>query len=161
MAVLANKIRKADFKTSIRGYDKVEVDAYLEVLADEVEIIAKENNQLKEKISRFEKEIREFEIEKQRFKMDQKNIQKELSGLKIRAEKESKIILMDAKLKAENISNEAYRELNKLRKDIDELKEIKESILTRFRLLIREQENIIDTFSKDVKFTLNKKDLND
>ncbi len=53
MKVSPLNIKKQEFTRAMRGYDKEEVEAYLDKLADEFELLQKENDSLKEKSGRI------------------------------------------------------------------------------------------------------------
>ena len=65
MKVSPLSIKKQEFNKSLRGYDKEEVQAYLEKLSDEFEMIQKENDSLKKELENANEKLAEFrKIEK-------------------------------------------------------------------------------------------------
>ena len=151
MAFSPKDIVRHDFSKSLRGYDPVEVEAYLEVLADKFSDILDENKIYREKVKVYERNFKEFDNERNKFRSLQNNTQKSIIELKNKAEREAKIILMDAKLKSEKISTDAYKEVSKLRQEIDELKQLRASFLTRFKNILRQQIETLDLYAKDIK----------
>jgi len=151
MAFSPKDIVRHDFSKSLRGYDPVEVEAYLEVLADKFSDILDDNKVYREKIKAYESNFKEFDYERNKFRSLQNNTQKSIINLKSKAEREAKIILMDAKLKSEKISTDAYKEVSKLRQEIDELKQLRASFLTRFKNILRQQIETLDLYAKDIK----------
>lgn len=53
----AKEILEKDFKTSFRGYNKDEIDKYLDFIIKDYEYFQKENGQLKQENQRLRKEI--------------------------------------------------------------------------------------------------------
>lgn len=151
MAFSPKDIIRHDFSKSLRGYDPVEVEAYLEVLADKFSDVLDENKVYREKIKAYESNFKEFDHERNKFRSLQNNTQKSIIDLKSKAEREAKIILMDAKLKSEKISTDAYKEVSKLRQEIDELKQLRASFLIRFKNILRQQIETLDLYAKDIK----------
>lgn len=151
MAFSPKDILKHDFSKSLRGFDPIEVEAYLEVLADKFSDVLAENKICRDKIEVYEKNFKEFDHERNKFRSLQNNTQKSITDLKVRAEREAKIILMDAKLKAEKISTDAYKEVGTLRQEIDELKQLRASFLTRFKNILRQQIETLDLYARDIK----------
>ena len=54
MKLSPENIKKQEFKNSFRGFDKEEVQAFLEKLADDVDELQKENEELKNRVSSLE-----------------------------------------------------------------------------------------------------------
>lgn len=151
MAFLPKDIIKHQFSKALRGYDPIEVEAYLEVLAEKFTDIMDENRSLREKNETYETNFKEFEAVRNQFRNQQVNAQKDMKTLRVKAEKEAKIILMDAKLKAENIVNSAYKDMSKLRQEIDELKQLKSSFIVRFRTILRQQLDTLELYATDTR----------
>ncbi len=147
MAFTAKDIVKHQFSKSLRGYDPIEVEAYLEVVADKFSDILEENGKLKHKVVTYEKNFKEFDSARYKFKESQVNAQKDLKALRTKAEKEAKIIYMDAKIKSENIINKAYKDVARLRQEVDELRQLKSSFLTRFKTILKQQLETLDIYS--------------
>lgn len=148
MVLKAEDIKKNKFSKSIRGYDPIEVEAYIEVIADQFDVVLQENDNFKIKINNYEKSFNEFESNRDNFKSEQRQVTKELESLRSRAEKEAKIIIMDSKLKRDNIINNAYKEVSRLRQEIDELKMIKNNFITRIKNILRQQIETIEIYEK-------------
>jgi len=157
MAFAAKDIVKHQFSKSLRGYDPIEVEAFLEVVAEKYSDILEENDKLKHKVITYEKNFKEFDSARNRFKDNQVNAQKDLKTLRTKAEKEAKIIYMDAKIKSENIINKAYKDVARLRQEVDELKEIKGSFIDRFKIILQRQLSTLDIYERDGKTEENKK----
>ena len=149
MAFTAKDIVKHQFGKSLRGYDPIEVEAFLEVVSDKFSDILEENTKLKNKVINYEKNYKEFDSARHKFKDNQVNAQKDLKVLRTKAEKEAKIIYMDAKIKSENIVNKAYKDVARLRQEVDELRELKSSISDRFRKMLGDHLKTLDLYSGD------------
>ena len=54
MKVTPLDLRQSRFKTSMRGYDKTEVTALLEAVADDYENTLRDNDRLRQEVSRLE-----------------------------------------------------------------------------------------------------------
>ena len=148
MVLKAEEIKKNKFSKSIRGYDPIEVEAYIEVIADQFDVLLEKNEQAEIKIADYEKNFKEFESNRDNFNTEQRQATRELESLRSRAEKEAKIIIMDAKLKRDNIINNAYKEVSRLRQEIDELKMIKSNFIVRIKNILRQQIETIEIYEK-------------
>lgn len=146
MILQPDEIKRHKFSKAIRGFDPVEVEAFLEIIADNYEKIISEYEDQKEKISEYESNFQEFEINRDNFKREQLKVTKELESLKGKAKKEAKIIIADAKLRSDNIISNAYKEVSRLRQEIDELKMIKSNFITRLKKILRQQIETIEIY---------------
>jgi cell division initiation protein len=122
MKITPLDIQQQQFRVRFRGFDMVEVDNFLDLVANEVEELLKENNQLKEedrkklaKISELEsaqKDVREALISAQRI-MDQ---------MKSNAVKEGELIIEEAKVNARKIIDSAQTQAIQIEGEIGQLR---------------------------------------
>jgi len=100
MKVTPLDIRQQQFHLRFRGFDPVEVDTFLELVAGEIEALMKENARLRETLARRDQDIqrmREGEDELRKALSAIQEIKEEWVG---RAEKQAEQILTEAELKA-------------------------------------------------------------
>jgi len=129
MKITPLDIQQQQFRLRFRGFDTVEVDNFLELLAGEFEELLKEINQLKEeerkKLARInelgavEKDLRETLVSAQRIAEEMKN----------NARKEAELIIADGKTEGRKIVQNAQAEALRLEAEINQLQRQK----TQFR----------------------------
>src|SRR4030066_257931 len=100
MKLSPQDIKRQEFKKSLRGFDKEEVQAFLEKLADDIDELLKENESLKKELETVNENLAEY-------RKLQKNIQdtlakaKESSSRSIEsAKKQANLIIQEHELKA-------------------------------------------------------------
>ncbi len=142
-------IKTRKFSKALRGYDILEVEAYLELVGERVENLQEDNNELSLKLDDYNTNMQELENDKKQFNDLQLSTQKDLKRLKENAEREAKLIIADAKVKAETIKEKAFREKKLLEQEVEELKVFKKSFLTRFKHLLEQQFETLKLYSKD------------
>ncbi len=131
-------ISRIKFNTSFKGYNKEEVDEFLEQLNVYYTKLWKENIELKNKVEYLTKEL-------EHYKKLENTIQESL----VTSKKISNEIIQSAKLEAENIikkaqlnqltiENESKRIFEKLQNDINQLKNLRNDLLkeTKYYLSI-------------------------
>jgi cell division initiation protein len=122
MKITPLDIQQQQFKTRFRGFDIREVDAFLEQMADAVEMLQKGNLDLNEEVRRLSLEIQGYKKREETFKRALLNSQKVLDQMKDNARKSAELIIAEAEVKAEKILNKAHNRLAQLHEDIAELK---------------------------------------
>jgi cell division initiation protein len=144
-----DEIVNKTFKTTVRGYNKVEVEVYLEYIGEEVEKILSENAELKKKFAEINDDYQKFFKEKESFSDDQAKAKKEIEQIKRDTQKYCEQIKADARISQQNTLKESYVMLKDLKKDIDDLKKIKESFVKRYQTYLRDQLESLKLFQKE------------
>ena len=149
MILTPEDIRKQEFNKSFRGFDKEEVQAFLEKLSIEFKTLINENETIK----------KEFEEAKQKLEESlylEKKIQKSFK----RTEEKSNQIIEEAQSKADEILRLAEEKsiefLQKSREEADRLKsavinlrEEKEILITKLKTLIDYQSHLLEVKVED------------
>ena len=137
-------IKNQEFNRVVRGYDKDEVRAYLEKLAEEYEHLQNENDSLKIDIEEMENQLSEY-------KKIEKNLQNALlsatestSKAVDSAKKQSALILKEAELKSVQITEKAKENANAVRDAVLKLREEKKLLIARLKAMIDTQSNILE-----------------
>lgn len=110
------------FKTSFRGFDVREVDAFLCDMADAFQLSLNENEKLKSDIERLNRDIKEYTEREETFKIALLNSQSVMEQMKENAQKSAELIIADAEVKAEKIISRANSRLVQLQEEISELR---------------------------------------
>ena len=144
MKVSPLSIKKQEFNKSVRGFDKDEVRAFLEKLADEFEILQKENESLKH-------ELEQSNIRLTEFRKIEKNLQETLlkaqesSSKSIEStKKQSSLMIKEAEIKASQILEKARESANDIRNAVISLREERDLIVAKLRAIINSQANLLE-----------------
>ncbi len=139
MKITPADILNQKFGLSFRGYDRDEVDAFLELIARDMEDLLRENSFLKDEIEKLNGELARLREMEETIKDTIISAQKMAETFKENAKKESENILNAARLQAEKICFEATKEvaetkaeLQKLQSKLIELKEVVKGIFEGF-----------------------------
>ncbi|MFQ5797392.1 MAG: DivIVA domain-containing protein [Bacteroidota bacterium] len=136
-------IKRQEFKKSLRGYDPVEVDTFLQMVSKGVEAILTHDKELKEKVIGLETQLQDYKnIEKT---LQQTLLQaQETTGRSIQnSRKEAELILQEAEIKATQILDKARMDLAKIQEDVSSLKAKKDSLVTRLKVLLSSELELI------------------
>ncbi|MBN2857415.1 MAG: DivIVA domain-containing protein [Candidatus Delongbacteria bacterium] len=149
MEFCKDEIVNKTFKPAFKGYNKVEVEVYLEYIGEEVEKILNENADLKKKFTDINNDYQKFSKEKESFNDEQVRAKKEIEQIKRDTQKYCEQLKADARVSQQNTLKESYVMLKDLKKDIDDLKKIKESFIKRYQTYLRDQLESLKLFQKE------------
>jgi len=142
-------IKKQEFKRGLRGYDPDEVRAYLEFVADEYEQLLQYNTQLEKQVASYQTELRHYKEVEKTLKQTLHELQETSKLSKQTSQKEADLIKREAQLKASKMVEEAKTEVEKIRKELADLQQQKNSLVTRLRYLLLSQLELLDVLQTD------------
>src|SRR4030065_744008 len=88
MKLTALDIKKQEFSKAFRGFDKLEVSAFLEIVAEEFEQLLGLNNGLQEKIKELEESLENYKKMEESWQNTLVTVQKSLDEAKLAPHKE-------------------------------------------------------------------------
>jgi cell division initiation protein len=144
MKVSPISIKKQEFNKVMRGYDKDEVQAFLDKLADEFETLQKDNDSLK-------RDLEESTVKLAEFRRIEKNLQdtllkaQESSSKSIEStKKQSSLMMKEAEIKASQILEKARENANEIRNAVINLREEKDLIVANLKAIINSQAHLLE-----------------
>lgn len=129
-------IRHKEFKRGMRGYADVEVDEFLDQIADEYERIFKENIDLQGRVEALEDKVAGYKRIEDTLQKTLINAQASAEEQKQNATKQAQLILQDAELKARQMVNEAYSERQAVEQGMAKLRSAEEDFRYKFKTMI-------------------------
>lgn len=137
-------IKKQEFKKVMRGYDPVEVDTFMDMVANEFEDLLRQQKEMRDRTVELETQLKDYrQIEKT---LQQTLLQaQEATGKTYEAaRREAELISRDAEMKAARIVEQANTDLARLQNELIQLKAKKESLIGRLRVLLSSELDLID-----------------
>lgn len=143
MKITPLEIKRQQFKKSMRGYDPVEVETFLDMVSNEVEDLIRENKEQKDLLLQQETQL-----------IDYKNLEKSLQQTLVQAQetsgksienskREGEIIIKEAEIKGSQIVEKARLDFAHVKEEISQLKARKESVISRLKVLLSSELNLI------------------
>ena len=148
MKITPLDIRQKRFETSFRGFSRREVEAFLELMAAELEEVVKENILLKEEAKRSQLKIEQYQEHERTLQETMVTAQRISEDLKEAAKKEAEIVLADAEHQAEKIVQNAHLKLVQVVEDINELKRQRVQFESQVGSIISAHQKLLETFSQ-------------
>ena len=141
-------IRKWEFKKGVRGYDKYEVQAFLELASEEFEKLQQERREFEQKSKRLEKEIEEY-------RRVEKSLQDTLISAKETTDKsmqnsrkEAELIVGDAELHADKLMDSARKKVSKIEDEITRLTVLRDSFMVKLKGMLNSQIELLELFDE-------------
>ena len=129
-------IRHKEFKRGMRGYTDVEVDEFLDEVADEYEQLFKESLDSKERVETLEEKLAGYRRLEETLQKTLITAQGSADELKQNTVKEAQSILHEAELKARQMVNEAHTEKQVIEQSLAKIKAAEEEARFKFRQLL-------------------------
>ncbi len=130
-------VQQQRFRTRFGGgLDKAEVDAFLNLVSNELERLTRENTELREEQRATRRLLDDYRSREEALKETMITAQKVTDEIKRAADKEADIILGRAELDAERIIERAQDRLTELLRDIAELKRQRAQFLSQTKAVV-------------------------
>lgn len=155
MEVTPLDIRKQEFKKSFSGYDKREVENFLEMVAMQLEGLIRENMSYKEQLNDVERKIDDYRRMERTLQDTLTSAQKTTDELRKNAEREGSIILKNSSLESQNIIHQAKIEESQLRSEIKTLITMKNNFIAKFKGMIEAYSKMLGEEIMDHKVDVN------
>jgi len=146
-------IRHKEFKRGMRGYADVEVDEFLDEVADEFERLFKDNIDLEERVETLEAQLAGY-------KRIEETLQKTLVSAQVSADdlmqnsaREAQLILHEAELKGRQLVDEAYSERQSIEQSLGTLRGAEQDFRFKFRQLLEGYLRRVEETPADVSMT--------
>jgi cell division initiation protein len=144
MSITPLDIQQKRFRTDWRGFEKAEVDGFLNLVASEVECLSRELHDLREDHNRQNRMLEEYRSREQAIKETMVTAQKVTEEITENAKKEAQIILGQAELESERLMESAQERLSDLLNDISDLKRQRSQFLSQLKGLIDTHNKLIE-----------------
>ncbi len=131
------------FRVRWKGFDPQEVELFLQQVAEEMQSLRVELDNLRVSAQEQEKELKGYREREKAIRNVLLTAQKTSDQMKANAEKEAKLIVAEAELKAEKILQSAHQRLGQLHEDIAELKRHRVQLETRLRTTIETYQQLL------------------
>jgi cell division initiation protein len=144
MKITPLDIQQMVFRSKFRGYDKEEVNRFLEELAQTVEALNRDNAILREKIVFLEQQLTELKRTEATLSNTLVSAQALAEDVKRTAQREAELVMREAELKAGELIRQARVELTDTQRDLSGLQKQRLLMVERLRATIRTFERMLE-----------------
>jgi DivIVA domain-containing protein len=146
--------KRGDFKKLMRGYDPQEVDVFLEIVADRLEMLTRENMALRERTGALQAQVNSSTDREQAVQAALVTAQELRADIRAQAQREAESILREAETEARRMGAEAEaeartklrgaeRQLDKLEDAIQQVDRRRARFLKEFRQLLQRELDVV------------------
>lgn len=137
MKVSPLDIEQMKFHVVFRGYNRGEVDSFLDSIAQEMEEIIRELTELRELRDSYEQRRQELTNQEETIKNTMLTTQKLMEEIKENARKEADLIVKDAEIRSQQIINNVQQEKAAMEADLANLKRRRHHFLEDMKKVIQ------------------------
>ncbi|MHB8845328.1 MAG: DivIVA domain-containing protein [Nitrospirota bacterium] len=137
MKVTPLDIQQQRFHVAFRGYERTEVDAFLETVREEMEALVREVTELREFHETFNERMREYREREETLKNTMITTHKLAEDIKESSKKEAQLIVKDAEIKYQQTLERAREERMRLESEISDLRRQKHHFLQDMRKMMQ------------------------
>lgn len=143
MKITPLDIRKQSFKKAFRGIDAEEVQAFLEMIAEEFGRLNRENIEMKERERSLESEVKRYRDLEDTLQETLRTAQKAADDVHENAKKEARLIVKEADIRGNRAIEKARNHVQMIRNEIVELKNQRDQFAARLQALIQTQQDYL------------------
>jgi cell division initiation protein len=137
-------IKSQEFNRVLRGYDKDEVQAFLEQIADEFDRISSENEKYKKEADLLNEQLREFKKIEKSLQSTLLSAQESSTKAIDSVKKQTALMIKEAELKAAQVIEKAKENANAVRDSVLLLREEKNLLIARLTAIVNSQSELLD-----------------
>jgi DivIVA domain-containing protein len=128
-------IRRYDFGSALRGYDRLRVDEFRNQVADEMERLLRVNQEIEAKAKGFHEQLRAFRERDKALNEALISAQQLRSETREQAEREAQLIVREGQAERDRLVDSARGEVQKLEADISTLERARQAFIMQLRML--------------------------
>ena len=142
-------LRNHRFRRQMGGYDREEVDGFLQVAAEDFEAALRKAEQQGSRIRELEQRVQDLSANEKVIQDTLATAQKLTEDLKRTAVKEAEVLVGEAEIRGEKVLEAAHRRAAKLGDDIREMKLVKVRLAASVRAAIQTHLELLETLASE------------
>jgi cell division initiation protein len=144
MKITPLDIQQMVFRVKFRGYDREEVNRFLEEVAQTVESLNRDNAALRERIAFLEQQVTELKRTETTLSNTLVSAQSLADDVKRSAQRDAELVVKEAELKAGELFRQARVELANTQRDLSMLQKQRLLMVERMRATLHTFERMLD-----------------
>jgi DivIVA domain-containing protein len=133
------EVRRQDFARVMRGYDVAAVEDFKLRVAEEMDRLTRSNQDLEAKARGFHEQLRAFRERDKALNDALVSAQQLRSEIREQAERESQLILREARAEGERLIDAARSEIERLQREVEQLERARRAYLSHLRTIVERQ----------------------
>jgi cell division initiation protein len=137
-------LRQQKFSTAFRGFDPVEVAAFLNAVAEDYEQAIRESDRLRQEVARLEAQLQVHVEQEKSLQNTLVSAQKIADSIKVSAEEHAGRVMREAEMRSEVLLTKSQARLEDIQRDIDGLKLKRRDVEMSLEASIQALHNTLD-----------------
>jgi cell division initiation protein len=137
-------IQQKRFHVAFRGYDKTEVEMFLDLVRDEMEALMREAAELRDFRQSYDQRLRELNEREETVKNTMLMTQKLMEDQKDNARREAALIIKDADVRSLQIVANAQEEKVRLNAELQDLRRRKHHFLQDLKKIVQMHQEMVN-----------------
>lgn len=142
-------IRKQEFRKTLRGFDPIEVQTFLDMVAEEYEQLLEKNKQFNNRQIELETKLKDYQENEKNLRETLLNVQEVKKQSEESSRKQADLLIKEAELKAIEIIENARKQARQMRDEVSMLRSQKESFINRLRQILISQVELLSVLEAD------------
>ena len=147
MKLTPRDIRKQAFSKVFRGCDPQEVQAFLEMIAEEYERLHRENIELREREAALQSDVDRFRSIERTLQETLRTAQQTATDLKENARKEGRLMVKEAEIFGNRAIEKARAQVEVIRREVVDLRNRRDMFVAKLRALVEAHSDFLSQFS--------------
>ncbi|NBB84872.1 MAG: DivIVA domain-containing protein, partial [Bacteroidetes bacterium] len=144
-------IKKQDFTgRSFGGYDKDEVKAFLDTMANQWEQVQTDQRRLQDKVKELENKLDHYEKVEEALQEALQTARETTRKAEQQAEKQAELIIREANAEAQSIVYQAEQDRDRLELQVDRLQDRRDEVVARLRAFLTSELELLSHFDQGV-----------
>jgi len=143
------EIRKQEFRKTLRGFDPLEVQTFLDMVAEQYEKLLEENKELHRQIIELRTKLQDYQETEKTLRETLVNVQEVKKQSEENSRRQADLIIKEAELKAIEILENARKQARQIREEVNWLRSQKESFINRLRHILISQIELLSVMEMD------------
>ena len=145
------EIRHHRFNARLRGFDRHEVESFLETVVADFEEIVRENSQLRRENERLGRDLESHRSRERNIQDTLTTAQGVVDQLKRTAMKEAEVMITEAELRSEKLLKQADERRAELTREVAELRHLRGRLAADLRHTLGSYATMVDAYEPDNK----------
>jgi|SRR5450830_828111 cell division initiation protein len=142
--ITAVEIQKREFPIQRKGYPPESVRVFLNAVAEDFQALVRENSELETRLRRVEEENLEHRDRERMLKETLLSAQRISEEMKANARREAEVVLRQAELAGQQLTNEALQQSGKIEKAIRDMKLQRANFRMKLRGMLEMFQTVLD-----------------
>ena len=145
MKITPLDIQQMRFSTRFRGYDREEVDHFLEVVTSAYEEVLKDHQTIRDQLAGLERQLSEWRRKEETISQAVLTTQDVVKDLKQNAGREAELIVKEAELRAETLVRDAQTQVAVMEGELVHLRKQRLVAIDRIRGVMQVFQTVLNT----------------